>query len=508
VVKIRDLSYPMKNYSMEPNEVKITHLSHAENQRRQAKRVGLHIDQVAPPRGANDHVVTLSHAGTHVDAPWHFGPTTAGKPAKKIDQVPLAWCYGNGMLLDFSQSKKPGEAITTEDLKKELQRIRYTLKPMDIVMIRTGAEDYEDDPRFAEMASGLVKESLMWLLDQGIKLIATDAFTLDIPIPRMVEELKKGNKDAFFPVHYAGREREYIHAEKLSNLKSVPHPFGFKVAMFPIKIEEGAGGWARAVAIEGEGILTKMPELLDLSVPIMSQSMERYDITVDHITHKEGARRLAKRYGISLKLLPTPDLYANDEVSCSSHAGTHVDAPWHYGPIVEGQPAKTIDQVPLERCYGDGVLLDFSHKKANDPITAFDLMKELERIGYDLKPGDIVLTRTGAEDHFLDDPNFNEVATGLSGDALLWLFDKGITMMGTDSFTMDISIDIMSQKLKNGDKAAYFPVHKGGIIKDSCHAEKLYNLKKLPRPFGFKVAMFPIKLENCAGGWTRAVAIL
>jgi kynurenine formamidase len=229
---------------------------------------------------------------------------------------------------------------------------------------------------------------------------------------------------------------------------------------------------------------------------------------VDHITHEEGARRLAKRYGISLKLLPTPNLYANDEVSCSSHAGTHVDAPWHFGPIVEGQSAKTIDQVPLEWCYGDGVLLDFSHKKPYDPITAFDLMRELERIGYDLKPGDIVLIRTGAEDHFFDDPNFNEVATGLSGDALMWLGDKGIIMTGTDSFTMDISIEIMSQKLKGGDKAAYFSGHKGGILKESCHAEKLYNLKKLLRPFGFKVALFPIKLENCAGGWTRAVAIL
>lgn len=507
MAKIWDLSYTMKNYSFEPNEVKITHLSHAENQRKYAKRLGLPIDQVAP-FGANDHITTLSHAGTHVDAPWHFGPTTAGKPAKKIDEVPLEWCFGNGVLLDFSKTKKPGEGISTEDLKKELNRIHYTLKPKDIVMIRTGAEDYEDDPKFAELASGLVKESLMWLLDQGIQLIGTDAYTLDIPIPRMVEELKKGNKEAFFPVHYAGREREYIHAEKLSNLKSLPKPSGFKVAMFPIKIEGGAGGWARAVAIDGEGTFTKTPELLDLSVPIMSFSMEKFESTVDHITHEEGARRLAKRFGISMAMLPTPDLYANDEVSCATHAGTHVDAPLHFGPVVEGKPARTIDQVPLEWCYGDGVLLDFSHKKPTDPITAIDLMHELDRIGYTLKPKDIVLFRTGAEDHFFTNPHYNEIASGLSGDALLWLFDKGIVMMGTDSFTLDISIDVMCEKLKAGDKAAFFPVHTGSIIKDSCHAEKLYNLKKLPRPYGFKVAMFPIKLEKCAGGWTRAVAVL
>ena len=507
MAKIRDLSSTLKNYSMEPNEVTITHALHAEGRRRRAKTLGLRMDQI-PRGGAHDHVVASSHAGTHVDAPWHFGPMTAGKPARKIDEVPLEWCYGNGVLLDFSQTKKPGEGITADDLKRELSRINYSLKPMDIVMIRTGAEDYEDDPKFEEMGSGLIKESLMWLLDQGIKLIGTDAYTLDIPIPRMVEELKKGNRDAFSPVHYAGREREYIHAEKLSNLKSLPKPFGYKVAMFPIKIEGGSGGWTRAVAIEDEGVMTRPPELLDLSVPLMVHSMERNEIDIRHITHREGARRLAKRYGISLKLFPTSDLYANDEVSCSTHAGTHLDAPLHYGPIVEGKPARTIDQFPLEWCYADGVLLDFSHKRPTDPITAHELIKELDRIGYTLKPGDIVLIRTGAEDHFYNDPNFSEIATGLSGEALMWLFNKGINMMGTDSYTMDIAISIMTQKLKAGDEAAYFAVHKGCVIKESSHVEKLYNLKKLPRPFGFKVALFPIKLEDCTGGWTRAVAIL
>jgi len=339
-------------------------------------------------------------------------------------------------------------------------------------------------------------------------MIGTDAYTLDLPIPRMVEELKKGNPDAFFPVHYAGREREYIHVEKLSNLKSLSKPYGFKVAMFPVKIEDGAGGWTRAVAIEDDGVMTQKPEILDLSVPLMAQSMELNEIEVHPMTHQEGARRLAKRYGISLKLLPTPDLYADDEVSCSTHAGTHLDAPLHYGPMVEGKPARTIDQFPLEWCYGDAVLLDFSYKKPTDPISANELIKGLDQIGYTLKPGDILLIRTGAEDHFYDDPNFSEVATGLSGEALMWLFSKGIIMMGTDSFTMDTSINVMTQKLKAGDEAAYFPVHKGSVIKESSHVEKLYNLKKLPRPFGFKVALFPIKLENCTGSWTRAVAIL
>ena len=508
MTKIIDLSCGLKNFGMDPTDARIYRLNHAESQRKLAKRFGLDPEKMIPC-GAMEQINARSHAGTHVDAPFHLGPTSGGKPALKIDRVPLEWCYGNGVLLDFAQSKKPGEAITTEDLKNELSRIRYTLRANDIVLIRTGAEDYqEDEPRFEEMASGLIKESLYWLLDQGIRMIGTDAWTLDRPVPRMAEDLKRGNPGAFFPVHYAGRDREYSHAEKISNLKGLPRPTGFRVAMFPIKIEDGTGAWARAAAIVGEGTLTKMPEFLDLSVPIKNQGMEWYEQTIEQFSDDETARRYAKRFGINVKLLPTPNLWPSDDVLCSSHAGTHVNAPWHYAPIVEGQPARTIDQVPLERCYGDGVLLDFSTRKGKGPITVRDLTGKLRRIGYELKSRDIVLIRTGAEDFPLDGPKFSRMPAGLSGEAFSWLFDQGITMTGTDTFTTDISIGIMSRRLRNGNQAPYLPLYKGGLTKDSCHAERLYNLKKLPRPFGFKVALFPIKLEKCSGAWARAVAIL
>lgn len=511
MARLVDLSVALKNNTMDPNDVKITRLTHTASSRKMAKGVGVLAEVIGPFFCANDNVEALTHAGTHVDAPYHFGPMVEGKPAKKIDEVPVEWCYGNGVLLDFSSTKKSGEAITVNDLAQELKRIHYTLKPMDIVLIRTGAEEeFEKNPRFWEYGSGLVRESVMWILDQGVKVVGTDAFTLDIPIPLMVEELRKGNRGAFFPVHYAGRDKEYLHIEKLSNLKSLSKPHGFKVAAFPIKVEGGTGGWTRAVAIEGEGTLSQKPDLLDLSVPLMPEAMEGlyYQNQVDHLTHEEEARRFAKMFGLHLGSFPSLQFFANDLVNCPSHAGTHLDAPYHFGPIVEGKPAKTIDEVPLEWCYGDGVLLKFSHKKPNDPITVLELKKELERIGYTLKPKDIVLFRTGAEEHYFNDPNFTEVASGLSGDAFMWLLNQGIITMGTDSFTLDISIQIMSQKLKAGDRAAYFPVHCGGVVKETMHVEKLYNLKKLPRPFGFKVAMFPIKLEKCSAGWTRAVAIL
>ncbi len=46
-----------------------------------------------------------------------------------------------------------------------------------------------------------------------------------------------------------GRNCGYLQIEKLANLDALPKPFGFKVAVFPVKFAGGSAGWTRAVAI-------------------------------------------------------------------------------------------------------------------------------------------------------------------------------------------------------------------------------------------------------------------
>jgi len=50
--------------------------------------------------------------------------------------------------------------------------------------------------------------------------------------------------------------------------------------------------------------------------------------------------------------------------------------------------------------------------------------------------------------------------------------------------------------------------HYLGKEREYCHIERLANLDKIPAPFGFKVAAFPIKIEGASAGWFRVVAIL
>jgi len=68
---------------------------------------------------------------------------------------------------------------------------------------------------------------------------------------QLARELVRSVIDAggFDPAHYAGREREYCHMEKMANFGAIPTATGFTVACFPVKVHRGSGGWCRPVAI-------------------------------------------------------------------------------------------------------------------------------------------------------------------------------------------------------------------------------------------------------------------
>jgi cyclase len=64
----------------------------------------------------------------------------------------------------------------------------------------------------------------------------------------MIEALRAGKKERFFPIHYAGREREFCLIHKM-DLSSLTYTHGFKIVAFPIKLERCSAAWTRAVAL-------------------------------------------------------------------------------------------------------------------------------------------------------------------------------------------------------------------------------------------------------------------
>ncbi|HET9976795.1 MAG TPA: cyclase family protein [Burkholderiaceae bacterium] len=202
---------------------------------------------------AVERVELITHNGTHLDAPYHFHSTMDAalgekKRAIAIDEVPLEWCFQPGVKLDF-RGFDDGYVVTAADVEAELKRIGHELKPFEIVVVNTraGARYGHDD--YVSAGAGMGFEATMYLLERGIRVTGTDAWSWDAPFSHTAKKYAE-TKDAslIWEGHKAGRQIGYCHLEKLHNLESLPAN-GFYISCFPHKIRGASAGWTRAVAI-------------------------------------------------------------------------------------------------------------------------------------------------------------------------------------------------------------------------------------------------------------------
>jgi len=248
-----DLSVPLQHQAAsEPMPASIHYVTHADEGLQQMQQFfGVEPSDLVFSDGqgwAIEQIQAITHTGTHVDAPYHYGATSGGQPAKKIDEVPLEWCFAPGVVIDVRHIAA-GEFITVEHLQEALEKIEHRLQPGDIVLLQTGADKRIDEPEYFRQP-GLGREGTLWLVEQGVKVIGIDAYTLDRPFTDMVADFKKtGDGKYIWPAHFAGLTAEYCQIEKLANLDQIPTPTGFYVSCLPVKIEGASAGWCRAVAI-------------------------------------------------------------------------------------------------------------------------------------------------------------------------------------------------------------------------------------------------------------------
>jgi len=198
---------------------------------------------------AVENVRLNTHSGTHLDAPWHYHPTMdKGKPSLTIDEVPLSWCFAPGLKLDFSD-RPDGYLLKPEDFAAGLKKIRHELQPGEIVLVQSGAAPFWGRPEYMLKGCGAGRDATLWLLERGVKIVGTDAWSWDRPLPKIAEEYRATHNPAIiWEGHFAGIEKAYCHMEKMANLDQLP-PHGFTVACFPVKIKNASAGWVRAVAI-------------------------------------------------------------------------------------------------------------------------------------------------------------------------------------------------------------------------------------------------------------------
>lgn len=195
-----------------------------------------------------DEVTLPSHMGTHIDAPFHYGPDKSGNLGCTVDQLDINWFYKPGVVLDLTH-KLPGEYISKQDIQDALVKTGHLLKPLDIVLIRTDCDKLWGKSEYFSKACGMGREGTEWLISQGIQVIGIDTYGFDRPFPVMLREFwKTGDKSHLWPAHFVGRDMPYVQIERLANLDKLP-PTGFKVICLPLRIKGLDASWVRAVAI-------------------------------------------------------------------------------------------------------------------------------------------------------------------------------------------------------------------------------------------------------------------
>ena len=205
---------------------------------------------------AIEQVRLNTHNGTHLDAPYHFHSTMNRKLGQQeraitIDEVPLEWCFQPGVKLDF-RHLPDGYVVTAADVEAELKRIGHALQPLEIVVVNTRAGARYGQPDYVAAGAGMGYEATMYLLERGVRLTGTDAWSWDAPFVHTARKYAEtGDAGLIWEGHKAGRDIGYSHLEKLPNLQALPGD-GFYISCFPHKIRGASAGWTRAVAIFDE----------------------------------------------------------------------------------------------------------------------------------------------------------------------------------------------------------------------------------------------------------------
>jgi hypothetical protein len=218
-----------------------------------------------------------------------------------------------------------------------------------------------------------------------------------------------------------------------------------------------------------------MARLIDLSVPTEPSPSEPIVVSVSHERHEESVPMVTMLFGCTESDLPQGLGWAVDAVNMISHAGTHVDAPWHYSPTSEGKRARTIDKMPLEWFYSDAVVLDMRHKPRGSGISIDDLQKALGKIDYRIKPWDIVMIQTGA-DKFWGKAEYFDAGCGMTRESTLWLVEHGVRVMGIDAWGWDRPFWAIKERFSSG------PIFGGQVTENST--PKCGEPGELPEPAG------------------------
>jgi kynurenine formamidase len=210
--------------------------------------------------------------GTHLDAPRHF--VTSGMT---IDEIPMDWLYGPGVIVDLTDEMDDLAIYTPEMIES-----RVEVHEGDLLILHTGWHRYAqfgeeaNEERYIHLHPGPHPDMVPWLLEKKIKIWGLDAVSTDhpmnLPIGRFLgkgsfghcdrvrakAEAKFGKErlDELFPdedyqlTHNALFPHNCMHVENMGGDISAPELQNQRltIGIFPWKFKGGEAAFCRAVA--------------------------------------------------------------------------------------------------------------------------------------------------------------------------------------------------------------------------------------------------------------------
>jgi kynurenine formamidase len=160
-------------------------------------------------------------------------------------------------------------------------------------------------------------------------------------------------------------------------------------------------------------------------------------IDLSHVLEEEMPRPQVPYGHIPWKSYERGDYFNTNMFLVFEHAGTHVDAPIHLG----GVKGPSIDQIPPEQWMGPCNVIDVSHKKNKEEVTAEEIIEWEKKFGEILHKS-IVLFHFNWEKHWtlehgIENQPYLKNNPGLSEKAALLLAKRGVKLVGGDIPTID-----------------------------------------------------------------------
>ena len=218
--------------------------------------------------------------------------------------------------------------------------------------------------------------------------------------------------------------------------------------------------------------------------------------------------------------------YMAEVVSGTSHSGAHVDAlahmtigpdsHWYGGSSAHehlgDRGPKIGDGSKLPHFITRGVLLDVAGYRgvealpAHEPIDVDELKAVAAHQGVELRPGDIVLIRTGYLSQWPDPEALARHKTpGPDISAAHWLLESGVVATGSDTETYEVQ-----PAPDPGEPANPQPVHTLLLIEEGIYLFESIYLEELAADevYEFLFIALPTKVEGSTGSMLDPVAII